>query len=223
MLPFAPRAGGPPLTPDSPEAREWLERELAKPEYQAEQGLLDRIIEWVLRQLDGGPTGALPGPVLWLLLAVVVVGIILVVARSLRSNPGDRSADAGEVFGDGRLRTATQHRQAARAAMADGDHDLAVLEAFRGMARDGADRTLLPDSPGMTVQEVLVGLTRAFPTKGDPLASSAAAFDDVRYGDARASAATATSVVALGEELAGETPVLPDLPSVAGSSPGALP
>lgn len=222
MAPFAPGADGPPLTPDSPEAREWLARELAKPEYQDEEGLLDRLIGWVLEQFDGGPSGALPGPVLWAMLAVVVIGIALVVVRGLRRNPTTGARDEGEVFGGDRPRTAAEHREAARVAAAAGDHDLAVLEAFRGMARDGAERTLLPDSPGMTVHEVVVGLTRAFPAKGAELASSAAAFDDVRYGETHVSGATAAAVVALGEQLAVESPVLPEIGAVTGSA-GAAP
>lgn len=218
VLPFAPRADDPPLTPDSPEARDRLERELAKPEYQDDQGLLDRVVEWVLRQLDSGPTGELPGALLWFLLLAVVVGIVVVAVRAVRSNPARSPAGEGEVFDRSEQRTAEEHRSAARAAAAAGDHDLAVLEAFRGMARDGVERTLLPEMPGMTVHEVVLALGRAFPTKGGRLTSSAAAFDDVRYGDTHVDPGTAGSVIALGEEVAGERPVLPDVAALGGTT-----
>lgn len=217
MRPFAPGAEGPPLTPDSPEARDWLERELAKPIYQDEPGLLGRLLEWIARQLGGGPAGAVPGPVLWVLLVVVLVAVTVVVVRALRGNPTSGSAGDGEIFDGARPRTAQEHRREARAAMAGGEHDRAVLEAFRGMARGGVERTLVPEAPGMTVHEVVVALTRAFPTKGELLTFSAATFDDVRYGDTHADAATAAVVVTLGEELADEHPVLPDIAAVAGN------
>ncbi|WP_435199794.1 DUF4129 domain-containing protein [Janibacter sp. GS2] len=220
MRPSDPGAEGPPLTPDSPEARDWLERELATPTYQDEQGLLGRLLEWIVRQLGGGPVGAVPGPVLWALLLVVVVTVTVVAVRALRRNPTSGPAGEGEIFADARPRTAQEHRRAARAAMAAGEHDRAVLEAFRGMARDGVERTLVPESPGVTVHEVVVALTRAFPAKGEALAFSAATFDDVRYGDTHTDAATVAVVVTLGEELVDEHAVLPDIAAVAGECVG---
>lgn len=202
-------AEDPPLQPDSTEAREWLERELAKPEYRDEQGLLARLLEWLAQRFDSAPTGAVPTPLLVLLLLLVLIGIAVVVVRGLRTDPGETTPAVDGVFAADDERTASEHRRAARTALADGDHRLAVLEAFRGLARDGTERTLVAASPGLTVHEVVLALTAAFPAKGAHLASVGRHFDRARYGDGNADAEAAHEAVALGEELTQQRPRLP--------------
>lgn len=204
------------VDPDSPTAREWLERELAKPEYDDRRSLLDRLQEWLADLLDPGAGSGLPSLVLWLLLVLVLVGAAVVLARVLRHDPARRGGDGEDVFGDAAARSAAAHRAAARAALDAGDHPLAVLEAFRALARSGVERTLLPTTPGLTGHEVVRGLGDAFPAARERLEQAGRAFDDVRYGDGSATREQAGSTLALDDELSRARPVLPELAGVPG-------
>ena len=111
-----------------------------------------------------------------LMIGVAVVG--LVVVRSLR---GERRMSARRTDGvlDGPARSAADHRADAGRALAAGDADTAVLEAYRAVARSAVERTLLDDLPGRTAHEVSVSLGPVFPASARTLAAAADAFDAV--------------------------------------------
>ncbi len=212
-------AEAPPLDPSSPEAKRWAERELSELQYQEQRGIIDRLIEWLMRNLDPGAADGpgLPAPLLWLLLGALMAVVVVLVVRTLRAEPRQKSKGDAEVFGSD-VRTAAEHRDRARRALAAGDHDTAVLEAFRALARGGVERTLLDDLPGLTSHEVVAGLGRAFPDHVGALGDVADVFDETRYGDLAAGPDEAAAAVALDGELAAARPRLPDLVAPGGGA-----
>ena len=209
----------PPLDPTSPQAREWLEEELRKGIYHEQKSLLDRLVEWVLELLGRTPGGSgLPSFLIWVAIGIGVLVVVLVVVRSLRGESRMTRAARGGVL-DGPVRTAAEHRADARAALARGDHDTAVLEGYRAIARASVERTLLDDLPGRTAHEVAVQLGPVFPAQSGPLVTAADSFDAVRYGRRPATAEAARAVVDLDSTLTATRPVLPDLPESATVAP----
>jgi hypothetical protein len=203
----------PPLDPTSAQAREWLEAELRKGIYREQPGLLERLADWLGELLGGTVTGgAFPAWTVGLAVALGLAVVALVVARSVRAERRMTGPRREGVL-DGPTRTADEHRAAARAALASGDADTAVLEAYRALARSAVERTLLDDLPGRTAHEVAVALVPVFPASAGPLAASADAFDAVRYGHRPADLDTARAVVALEDVVARSRPVLAEPPT----------
>ena len=205
----------PPLDPTSAQAREWLEAELRKGIYREQPGLLERLAAWVAELLGSTVTGAaFPAWTVGLAVALGLAVVALVVARSVRAERRMTRPPREGVL-DGPTRTAEEHRAAARAALAAGDADTAVVEGYRALARSAVERTLLDDLPGRTAHEVAVALVPVFPASAGALASAADAFDAVRYGRRPASPETARAVVELEGVVARTRPVLPE-PSAPG-------
>ena len=203
----------PPLDPTSAQAREWLEAELRKGIYREQPGLLERLADWVGELLGGTAAGgAFPAWTVGLAVALGLAVVALVIARSVRAERRMTGPRRAGVL-DGPTRTADEHRAAARAALASGDADTAVLEGYRALARSAVERTLLDDLPGRTAHEVAVALVPVFPASAGPLAAAADAFDAVRYGHRPADLDTARAVVALEEVVARSRPVLAEPPT----------
>ena len=137
-------------------------------------------------------------------------------ARSLRAERRMTGPRRSGVL-DGPVRTAAEHRTAATRALAAGDADTALLEAYRAIARSAVERTLLDDLPGRTPHEVAVQLGPVFPASAPALATAADAFDAVRYGRRAARTEAAREVIALDAALATTRPVLPDPATTAGA------
>ena len=131
-------------------------------------------------------------------------------SSSLRSVRAERRMTGPPADGvlDGPSRTAAQHRSDAGRALAVGDADTALLEAYRAIARSAVERTLLDDLPGRTAHEVAVALGPLFPASTRALADAADAFDAVRYGRRAAGLDTARAVLDLDATLAAARPVL---------------
>lgn len=192
----------PPVTPTPDEARSELRRELLRPEYN-EQNLVQRILTWVERQLTRGLDAAADAPPLStlaaMLILVALVGLLgwLVsrARRTARSREEERAVLTDEVI------SADELRARAEAALADGRHEDAVIDGFRAVATRQVERGRLTDTPGATAHEVALALGLEFPHLRERFASGGALFDAVLYGDRPASAAQATSVLALDDEL----------------------
>ncbi len=205
----------PPLDPTSPEARQWLEDELRKGVYREQKGLLQRLWEWLTGLGSGGDGLGFPAWTIWAAVLIGVAVVALVLLRSLRAERRMTGRARAGVL-DGPARTAAEHRAAARAALDAGDADLAVLEAYRAIARSAIERTLLDDLPGRTAHEVAVALGPVFPASASSLGVAADVFDAVRYGRRTARVESARDLVALDATLAGSRPVLPDPATTAG-------
>lgn len=194
-----------PLDPSGEQARQLLRRELADPVYY-QDNLLQRIIDWIGRQIDGGVEGARDIPSLtWLAITFVVVllaGALVFVASRARRSVRRRPDRDGDVI-TGESVTAAGLRARAEAALAAGRWGEAVVEGFRALARRQVERGRLEDSPGVTAHEVARALAREFPQLGSRTASGADLFDAVMYGDRPATRDQAVAVLDLDVELAG--------------------
>jgi hypothetical protein len=181
-----------PVDPDDEQARRWLEQELGGAPQEPEPGQLPQwlqdLLDW-LRDLFGGsgtqvpPSTANPGGTIGIVIVVLVVVAALVVAFALFGLPRlrRRSTVTGELFGEDDDRSAQQIRSAAQQAADAGDFTSAVVEVFRALARDLAERGVVVAFPGTTAREFGRRASDVFPGSADRLDAAARVFDGVRY------------------------------------------
>lgn len=182
---FAGMPADVPVDPDAAQARQWLIRELTKPEYQAAKpNWFDRassaVWDWV-RSLDLSHVGAAQVPIL-VLIAVLVVGVVVAaffVFGAPRLNR--RSVQPGALFGGDDRRDAAALRQAAERAAAHAAWAEAITDMFRAISRGLAERTILGTSPGTTARSFAGRAAAVFPELAGRLSSAAHSFDRVRY------------------------------------------
>jgi hypothetical protein len=167
--------------------------------------------------------GALPTWTTWMILALVLLAVLAVLAFAARdrwrTGALHAPADRGPVL-EGPRRPAADHRSAARAALAAGDHDAALLEGYRALAVAALERTLLDDRPGRTAHEVALDLAPVFPDQAADLRSAADLFDGVRYGARPAGEQEARQVLGLEERLLARPPRLPGTEAAPSLVPG---
>ena len=202
------------VRPDPDQARAWLERELARPEYR--RGLLVRFESWLSDlwdRLTGMTVGSSPlstaTAIVLLVLLLVLVGVV---ATRLRREPAARRD--GVVLLDAAATSPEEHRARAETALREGRFDDALVEAFRALASRSLRRGLVDERPALTAHELAADLTVAFPGHMEHLAGAADRFDRVFYGHQPATADDATGVLALDDALrparpAGRTPAGP--------------
>jgi hypothetical protein len=193
------------LDPTPPEARDWLEQEFHRSDYQS--SWLATVQEWIsdlLKNLLDG-VGRL-SPVIAVIVALVVIALLVWVLPKVRRESVVSRADHA-VLEDMTI-TARAYRDLAAQALRDGRYDDAVLDGFRAIAKDMSDRTLLDYAPGRTAHEASLALAPRFPDHADRLALAADLFDAVRYGHRRATAEQAAQVQHLDAELVTTRPVL---------------
>ena len=191
-----------PLDPSPGEARSLMRRELVKPEYY-DDNVIQRLLEWILDQLDRGIAAAVDLPAASafaaMLIAVLLVGgLAWLASRAQRSVRMPRTAPS--VFTDEAI-TAAQLRARAEAALADGRNEDAVADGFRALAVRQVERGRLDDTPGTTAQEAARALAGEYPPLGARVGGSAALFDAVLYGDRPATRDQAVDVLELDDEL----------------------
>ena len=193
----------PPLDPSPEEAESLLRRELLKPEYH-EQNVLQRILNWIDRQVNRGLDAASGTPPLSAFAAMVVL-VLLVGAlawllsrarATARTERELRSVLTDEVV------SAAELRSRAELAMAEERYEDAVVDAYRALAVRQVERGRLDDTPGATAHEVARALAAEYPHQRPRVDASAALFDAVLYGDRPASRDQAAGVLALDDELA---------------------
>lgn len=171
--------------PDADEARDLLVRELAKPEYNQPEGLLQRISQWIVEQLNS-MLNVLPGSgsLSTLLIILVVVIVLAAAAFAFRQRLRDRglgTAGDSTVLEDENLSAKDYRLRADRAAAAQ-DWDTVLLDSYRALTASAGQRTLLDNAPTRTAHEVAATLAVTFPDHNDELLAAADAFDRVRYG-----------------------------------------
>ncbi|KAA1419066.1 DUF4129 domain-containing protein [Nocardioides humilatus] len=200
----AVRLSDPPLDPSGGEARSWLRKELAKPEYN-ETNPIERIIDWVSRLFDDGTGAAADFPVIGTFAAILVV-LLLVVGVGMLASRARRTAQARAgrepALGDESV-TAAQLRARAEAALAEGRFDDALVDAYRALAVQQVERGRVDDLPQATAHELAAALGREFPAQRHLVDRSADLFDAVLYGDHPATREQAIDVLALDDELSG--------------------
>lgn len=170
-------------------------REFAPPE----RSFLERIVDWILRQLErlfgggddgsfevgaGGGTG---GSSLFTLLVLVaaLVGVLLIL-RALRGTwrRGRRKAvpDAVDVDVDAR-RSAEAWDALARGLEAQGRWKDAMRARFGSLVERLIDGGLVADVPGRTSGEYRLDVRSSLPEVADAFADAADLFDRAWYGD----------------------------------------
>ncbi len=199
-----------PVDPDGDQAREWIVRELSKPEYQAAKPTLwDQLSQGFWDWLNSLeiPGGAIQGPFFAIFLIVVAAAIISAFLIFGRPRRNRRSSAVGALFGDDEERSAEELRRAATRAAADRDWELAIEELFRSIARRMTERVIVATNPGTTANAFAVRAGQVFPAHAERLRSSAAAFDSVRYLGKPGSEADYLALVALEGDLRAAHPV----------------
>jgi hypothetical protein len=197
-------APDPPLQPSGDEGRRLLRDELVHGEYHR-QHVLQRLIGWLWRHLQDG-VGAASGSsgvtafVTMLVAAALVVGLALLLTRVRRDRRTRVRSDA-VLTGD--RASADDLRRLAEAALAEGRHADALVDAFRALAVRQVERGRLSDQPGATAHEVAASLATSYPTHGGLVGRSADLFDATLYGHHPARPEDAHDVLDLDDALAG--------------------
>jgi Domain of unknown function (DUF4129) len=190
------------LDPTPDEARTELRRELAKPDYDFGNPLT-RLIEWFLRQFDGGIQTASNTPLVTTLAAVlvfalIVMGVGLLTSRARRTA---RTSDAAGPIGAEVGVSAADYRARALSAFTAEDFNTAVIECFRALARQQVESGWVEDLPQATAREVSGLMATSQPAHAERLRAAAALFDSTLYGDHAASREEAGSLISLDESL----------------------
>ncbi|MCS5716576.1 DUF4129 domain-containing protein [Herbiconiux sp. CPCC 205763] len=200
-----------PVDPDAHQARQWMLDELSKPPYEAARPtwfdqLSQAFGEWLgsLRVPDGSGFGGLVP-----LAIVIAVVVLLVVAFLVFGRPrlNRRSqVKTGALFGADDTRSAVELRASAARAADQGDFSTAIQEAFRALARQLAERTIVTTSPGTTAHDFALRAGASFPSHSDELGACARLFDGVRYLDERGSREGFDRVTSLDRRMQADRP-----------------
>lgn len=181
-----------PVDPGDEEARRWLEDELGRgdEEYQPAEppGWWQEFLDWLERLLSGGaPEAPSPaaqtGQTVGIVIAIILVVVALVVAFAIFGLPRlrKRSKVTGDLFGEDDDRSALELRTEAQRAADAGDYTAAVIELFRSLARDLAERGIVVTFPGTTARDFARRTGLVFLQAAERLADAAVVFDDLRY------------------------------------------
>ncbi|QEO13502.1 DUF4129 domain-containing protein [Agromyces intestinalis] len=203
-----------PVDPDAPEARRWLQDELAKGEYQAAQPtwfdrLMAAIRDWFLGLFDGSmgvPSGVVVLIVVLAVLALVAIGLLVFGLPRLRR----RRATPAPIFDDRDTRDLVALRRAAEQAAARQEWPLAIEERFRAVVRGLVDRDLVQVHPGTTAHGIANAASHRFPAFALELGVAADEFDGVRYLGRPGGRDEYKRVTALEQSLAA-APIRPDV------------
>jgi len=199
-----------PVVPDAPEARRWVQEELAQPAYAASRPTwFDRLSQSFFDWLASLTAPAGDGWNAWIpvILAVLVAAAVLAawfifgVPRRNR-----RMQAASTLFGALDRRRAAEMRTAAESAALAENWGLASEEIFRALAADLAERTVVTVTPGTTAHAFATRAASAFPREQDRLADAAGVFDRVRYLGAAGAEADYRRIAALEKGLRGLMP-----------------
>jgi hypothetical protein len=162
-----------------------LADELAKGRY-SRRNLLEQLQEWFDSFFVPGPPSSASATMIIAVIigALLVVGLVVLVRRFPRGlAPRARTEQPETAVGP--LDEPDQHRRAAAAYRAAGDHAAAVIESYRALVSSGAGRDLLHPVPGLTAQRAARRLATHFPSFASQLARAADCFDLARYARVR--------------------------------------
>jgi hypothetical protein len=194
----------PPLDPSPDDASTLLRRELVRPEYH-EHDVLQQVLDWVGRMVDGAVDAASGTPPLSTFAAMVAflllaLGLGWLLSRARRTA---RAARDRAVLPTDLTVTAADLRARAERALAEGRPEDAVVDGFRALAVRQVEHGRIEDRPGATAHEVALALGAAHPDQQPHVDRTAALFDAVRYGDRPATIDQARGVLELDDALVG--------------------
>jgi hypothetical protein len=170
---------------DPDQVREVVHEVLSRPEFRpAERSLVERIYDWVLEAigrllaaLGGSGAGGIVGLIL---LALVLVGVGVLVARFSRGlTPSPEVAAAVPGI---RRRSAAEWRADAAAQERAGAWREAVRSRYRALVADLASRGLVEEVPGRTAGEYRREVGRALPAAAGDFAGATELFEVAWYG-----------------------------------------
>jgi Domain of unknown function (DUF4129) len=172
---------------DPGQVREVVREVLSRPEFRPpRRSLAERVFDWVLDvigRLLGALAGSGAGGIVGLvLLALVLVGMGVLVARfsrGLTPSPEVAAAVAG-----GRRRSAAEWRAEAEAQERAGAWREAVRSRYRALVADLAARGLVEEVPGRTAGEYRREVGRAAPAASGDFAGATELFEVAWYGRA---------------------------------------
>jgi hypothetical protein len=181
------QGGGEPRVPvrDPGQVREVVREVLSRPEFRPpERSLIERVYDWVLEligrllaALGGSGAGGVVGLVL---LALVLVGVGILVARFSRGlTPSPEVVAAAPA---GRRRSAAEWRAEAEAHERAGAWREAVRSRYRALVADLASRGLVEEVPGRTAGEYRREVGRALPAAATDFAGATELFEVAWYG-----------------------------------------
>jgi hypothetical protein len=203
---------------DRDAAHEAAQRELAKPIY-PKGSVAQRIQEWIhellyrlIEQGSSMPGGWFTVSVLITLLVVAIVVAIRIARRTIRTRRGGDY----QVFDAGQL-TAAQHREIAEQFAAEQDWTAAIRHRLRAVARGLEESGILDPAPGRTANELADDAAERIPVLAAEFSQSAAAFNDVTYGERPGTQASYQMIVDLDDHLRFGAAALP--PGPAGQRP----
>lgn len=212
---FYRQAPAVPVEPDADQARNWLEDELSKAEYQdAQPGLLERAVAKILEFLDellsgiqgvGAPTGIL-------LLALGALVLLALAVLVVRPRLNARKKPAGLFDETGADQDAASHRALAEDAARSGDWDTALTERLRAILRSAEERVILDPRPGRTASEAGSSLSAVFPGAAAEILWLSRRFDEIRYGGSRAAEPDARRAAELDAQLLRSQPAAAGMP-----------
>ncbi|MEB7505698.1 DUF4129 domain-containing protein [Arthrobacter koreensis] len=212
---FYRQAPAVPVEPDADQARNWLEDELSKAEYQdAQPGLLERAVAKILEFLDellsgiqgvGAPTGIL-------LLALGALVLLALAVLVVRPRLNARKKPAGLFDETGADQDAASHRALAEEAARSGDWDTALTERLRAILRSAEERVILDPRPGRTAREAGSSLSAVFPGAAAEILWLSRCFDEIRYGGSRAAEPDARRAAELDAQLLRSQPAAAGMP-----------
>ena len=163
-------------------AQRLARQELSKGIYH-QTSFLQRIWDAISHFL-GNSGQAVPGG-WWTLVALAAIVAAAIGFIVVRLGPIAGAARRSSPLGDpgGRPMTAGEFRESARNAAADGDFSTAIVQCLRAVAADCEERGILAPDAVRTADEFAAQAGVRFPGHAADLASAAALFDHIRYGD----------------------------------------
>jgi hypothetical protein len=172
-------------TRDPQQVREVVREVLARPEFRPpERSLVERAYDWVLEAI-GRLLGAIArsgagGIVGLVLLALVLAGVGVLVARFSRGLTP--SAEVAAAVPVGRRRSAADWRADAEAQERAGAWREAVRSRYRALVADLAAHGLVEEVPGRTAGEYRREVGRAVPAAAADFAGATELFEVAWYG-----------------------------------------
>jgi len=194
----------PPLDPSGDDARRELIRELVRPEYHRDD-VVDRLLRWLDRLIANtvdaasGSSG-LAGAAAVVVALLIAAAIVFLVGRTRRTASG--RAVGTPALTDEAI-TADELRARAERALAAGDAESALVDAFRACAVRQVERGRVEDLPQATAHELAAALVAVFPEHRAAVLRGADLFDGVLYGERPATPDQAGALLALDDALAG--------------------